>query len=55
MCEDIAVGQKLDSILNSIVVLTEKADNFESNLSALGIRLDKIENTFIYKINNIEN
>ena len=54
MSEDIAIGQKLDSILNSIVVLTEKVDNFDSNLSALGTRLNRIENTLSNKIYKIE-
>ena len=55
MSEDIVVGQKLDSISNSIVVLTEKVDNFDSNLAALGPRSNKIENTLNNKINKIEN
>ena len=57
MSEDITLGQKLDSILNSIVVLTEKVNNFDSKLSALGTRLDKIENTLSdkNKINKMEN
>ena len=55
MSEDIALGQKLDSILNSIVVLTEKVYNFDSNLSALGTRLNRIKNTLSNKINQIEN
>ena len=55
MSEDIALGQQLDSILNSIVVLTEKVDNFDFNLSALGPRSNKIENTLSNKINKIEN
>ena len=57
MYEDIALSQKLieTRILNLIVVLTEKVDNFDSNLSALGTRYDKIENTLSNKINKIEN
>ena len=55
MSEDIALGQKLDSILNSIVILTEKVNNFDSKLSTLGTRLDKIENTLSDKINKMEN
>ena len=54
MCKDIALDQKLDSTLNSIVVLTKKVDNFDSNLSALDT-LYKIESTLSNKINKIEN
>ena len=53
--EDIALRQKLDSIFNSIVVLTKKVDKYDSNLSALGTSLDKIENTLSNKIHKIEN
>ena len=55
MSEDIALDQKLDHTLNSIVVLTEKVDNFDFNLSALDTRLDKIENTLGNKNDKIEN
>ena len=55
MSEDIALGQKLDSMLNSIAVLTEKVDNFDSKLSAFGTSSDEIENTLSNKINRIKN
>ena len=42
-------------MLNSVVVLTKNVDNLDSNLSTFGTRLDQIGNTFIDKINEIEN
>ena len=41
--------------MNSIVILTEKVDNFDFNYSALGTRLDKIEITLSNKIEKIKN